>query len=72
MTACFPDTDIQKAYEALTEFLISIGASYIWERMWTASVLGLTAYFRNGLNTDISFGPTKELELCSPLWKAAI
>lgn len=72
MAACTPDTDIQKANEALTEFFINTGASYIWERTWTASVSGVTAYFKNGLNIDISFGPTKELELCSPLWKIVL
>lgn len=38
---------------------------YIMERKWSETIWGISVYLKNGLSTDISFGPLKELKISS-------
>lgn len=38
---------------------------YIIERKWSNKTWGISIYFKNGLSTDISFGPLEELKIKS-------
>ncbi len=72
MAGCFNDMDIDKVNSELQIFFATLGASYIEKRAWTKTALGLSVYFENGLSVDISFMPTKELPIRSPLYKIVL
>ena len=38
---------------------------YIMERKWSSTIWGISVYLKNGLSTDISFGPLKKLPINS-------
>ena len=38
---------------------------YIMERKWSDTILGISVYLKNGLSSDISFGPLDELKISS-------
>ncbi len=69
MAGCYDFECIKNADNALTDFFKSIGATHIEKRRWTNSVFGISAYFENGLSTDISFMPTEEIPIRSSLYK---
>lgn len=69
MAGCYDFECVKNADNALTDFFKSIGATHIEKRRWTNSVFGISAYFENGLSTDISFMPTEEIPIRSSLYK---
>ena len=69
MVGCYDISCVKKADAALTDFFTSIGAKHIEKRCWTNSAFGISAYFENGLSTDISFMPTDEIPVRSSFCK---
>ena len=69
MAGCYDFECVKNADNALTDFFESIGATHIEKRRWTNSAFGISAYFENGLSTDISFMPTEEIPIRSSLYK---
>ncbi len=69
MAGCFDEEAVKSADEKLTGFLSILGAFHIEKRKWTGTALGISAYFENGLSADISFMPTYEIPIRSPLNK---
>lgn len=69
MAGCYDFECVKNADNALTDFFKSIGATHIEKRRWTNSAFGISAYFENGLSTDISFMPTEEIPIRSSLYK---
>ena len=41
---------------------------YIDRRRWSGTVLGLSAYWENGLSVDISWMPTEQIPIRSQRW----
>lgn len=68
MAGCFYIEDINSANNKLIDFFENIGAIYIDKRSWSSIVLGVSAYFENGLSVDMSFMPTDEIKIRSPYW----
>ncbi len=66
MAGCYDADCVKTASQQLQNFFIELGACHIEKRIWTSTVWGLSAYFENGLSTDISFMPTPELPIRSP------
>ncbi len=66
MGSCFDENAVKSADEKLTEYLSTAGACHIEKRTWTSTAFGISAYFENGLSTDISFMPTKEIPIRTP------
>ncbi len=69
MAGCYGADCVKAAEQQLQQFFSELGACYIEKRAWTSTVLGLSVYFEDGLSTDISFMPTPELPIRSPLHK---
>lgn len=69
MAGCYDISCVKNADAALTDFFTSLGAKHIEKRCWTNSAFGISAYFKNGLSTDISFMPTDEIPVRSSLHK---
>ncbi len=69
MAGCFETDTVADAGHQLQRFLAELGACHIENRSWTATALGLSVYFENGLSADISFMPTPELPIRSPQHK---
>lgn len=69
MAGCTDGKVVNIANEKLLMCLESLGAVYIDRRRWSDSVLGLSAYFENGLSVDISFMPVEALRVRSGCWK---
>ncbi len=69
MAGCFNIECVENADSALTDFFTGLNAAHIEKRRWTKSVLGMSVYFENGLSADISFMPTAEIPIRSPLHK---
>lgn len=65
MIGCFFTETINAANEKLLSLLERLGAVYVDKRAWSKTVRGLSAYFENGLSTDISFMPTEQLPVRS-------
>ena len=60
---------LDSAKEKLQGFFKENGAIYLDNRPWTKTVLGISAYFENGLSVDISFMPTPEIPIRSNRWR---
>lgn len=69
MAGCYNFECVKKADALLTDYFTGIGAIHIEKRRWTNSVFGISVYFKNGLSADISFMPTEEIPIRSPLHK---
>lgn len=69
MAGCAEALSVKTANDGLAEFFIESGAVYIDYRRWTDSVLGISAYFENGLSVDFSFMPLSEMPIRSKHWK---
>lgn len=68
MIGCINVESLQLASRKLCEFFQTKGAVYINHRKWTSSVLGISAYFENGLSVDLSFMPTCDIPIRSKQW----
>lgn len=72
----YSDIDLMMAYNENTSaeivkneilnFFEKEKIGYIMERKWTEKIWGISIYMKNGLSTDISFGPLNELKVKSP------
>ncbi len=72
MAGCYDAEAITAANQQLHQFFLALGVCHIEERSWTATALGLSVYFENGLSADISFMPTPELPIRSPQHKVLV
>lgn len=71
----YSDLDFMMAYKESVEpqlirdeilnFFDEEKIGYIMERKWSNKIWGISIYFKNGLSTDISFGPLEELKIKS-------
>lgn len=68
MAGCPDIGSVEAAKAKLTAFFRSIDAINLDHRAWGASVLGISAYWQNGLSVDISFMPTAEIPIRSKRW----
>lgn len=68
MVGCFSKDDIPLAEKSLIAMFHTHGAIYIDHRRWSDTVLGLSAYWDNGLSVDLSFMPTEEIPIRSQRW----
>lgn len=69
MAGCVDAQAVNAADEKLRIFFEALGAVYIDRRSWSNTVLGLSAYFENGLSVDLSFMPVEELRVRSGNWR---
>lgn len=65
MIAYKEDIETQLIRNEILEFFKEYQVGYIMERKWSDRIWGVSVYFKNGLSTDISFGPLKELKIKS-------
>lgn len=69
IAGCINSHSMDTAKNALHSFFKNHGAVYMDNRMWSKTVLGISAYFDNGLSVDISFMPTHEIPIRSKKWR---
>ena len=69
MAGCYDAEAVATANQQLQQFFSELGACHIEKRSWTATAMGVSVYFENGLSADISFMPTPELPIRSPQHK---
>ncbi len=72
MAGCFCREGVARVCEDLLHFFEELGTVYIDRRRWSEEVLGLSAYFENGLSVDISFMPTELVPIRSNNWRILI
>ena len=68
MAGCGDATSVKAAGDKLFAFFDELGAVYVDHRQWSPTVLGLSAYFENGLSVDLSFMPASEIPIMSKQW----
>ena len=69
MAGCADATSVKAAGDKLFAFFDELGAVYVDHRQWSPTVLGLSAYFENGLSVDLSFMPAPEIPIMSKRWR---
>ena len=69
MAGCIDAPAVERANRKLCEFFENSGTVYIDHRKWAESILGLSAYWENGLSVDLSFMPTSEMPILSKTWQ---
>ena len=69
MAGCRDREAVKGGKGKLRAFFVEMGAVYVDRRRWSDWVLGLSAYFENGLSVDISFMPVEDIRLRSEKWK---
>lgn len=69
MAGCMDCEGVKDANEKLLGFFSEMGAIYVDRRRWSDRVLGLSAYFKNGMSMDISFMPVEDIGIRSEEWK---
>ena len=69
MAGCADATSVKAAGDKLFAFFDELGAVYVDHRQWSPTVLGLSAYFENGLSVDLSFMPAHEIPIMSKQWR---
>ena len=72
MAGCYSVDSVGEAAKELQTFFDALGACYIESRRWTATALGYSVYFENGLSIDLSFMPTDEIPIKSPQYKVLL
>ena len=72
MIAYKDDVETQLIRNEILEFFKEDEIGYIMERKWTDKIWGISVYLKNGLSTDISFGPLKELKIKSKQIKVGV
>ena len=68
MAGCVDALSVNAAGDKLFTFFAELGAVYVDHRQWSPTVLGLSAYFENGLSVDLSFMPASEIPIMSKQW----
>ena len=68
MAGCVDASSVKAAGDKLFTFFDELGAVYVDHRQWSPTVLGLSAYFENGLSVDLSFMPAPEVPIMSKQW----
>lgn len=78
----YSDCDFMLAYKEenaiidvrneILSFFANLDIGYITERKWSDKIWGISVYLKNGISTDISFGPLKELKISSNQIKVAV
>lgn len=56
---------VREVRDEILSFFKTEDIGYIMERKWSDSIWGISVYMKNGLSTDISFGPLNELKIKS-------
>ena len=69
MAGCVDALSVNAAGDKLFAFFAELGAVYVDHRQWSPIVLGLSAYFENGLSVDLSFMPASEIPIMSKQWR---
>ena len=69
MAGCLDASTVKAAGDKLFAFFDELGAIYVDHRQWSPTVLGLSAYFENGLSVDLSFMPASEIPIMSKQWR---
>jgi len=69
MAGCVDDHAVEQAEIKLKQFFLKHRAIYLDHRKWAAEILGISAYFENGLSVDISFMPTPQIPLATKHWR---
>ena len=69
MAGCVDALSVNAAGDKLFTFFAELGAVYVDHRQWSPTVLGLSAYFENGLSVDLSFMPASEIPIMSKQWR---
>ena len=69
MAGCVDALSLNAAGDKLFAFFAELGAVYVDHRQWSPTVLGLSAYFENGLSVDLSFMPAPEIPIMSKQWR---
>ena len=65
MMAYKENCDPQEIRDEIMEFFNKDEIGYIMERKWSTTIWGISVYLKNGLSTDISFGPLEKLKVSS-------
>lgn len=68
MIGCKDEVSVELANIKLVDFFNKCGAIYLDYRKWTTSVLGISAYFENGISVDISFMAFNNIPIRSKSW----
>ena len=69
MAGCVDAPAVERANRKLCKFFKNSGTVYIDHRKWAESILGLSAYWENGLSVDLSFMPVSDMPILSKSWK---
>jgi len=69
MAGCVDAPAVERANRKLCEFFENSGTVYVDHRKWAETILGLSAYWENGLSVDLSFMPTSEMPILSKKWQ---
>lgn len=72
MMAYKENTDVKNIRDEILSFFNQEDIGYIMERSWSNTIWGISVYMKNGLSTDISFGPLNELKIKSPQIKVGV
>lgn len=65
MIAYKKDYYVSDIRNEIINFFDQNNIGYMMERKWTDTIWGISVYMKNGLSTDISFGPLEELKISS-------
>lgn len=68
MAGCVDTNSVELANRKFSEFFRKNGAVYLDYRRWSDTVLGISAYYKNGLSVDLSFMPTNEMPIRASKW----
>ena len=69
MAGCVNDHAVEQAKLKLEQFFLEHRAIYLDHRKWAADILGISAYFKNGLSVDLSFMPASKIPLATKCWR---
>lgn len=72
MMAYKEDVDVKDVRNEILGFFKQEEIGYIMERKWSDTIWGISVYMKNGLSSDISFGPLYELKIKSPQIKVGV
>ena len=56
---------VQDVRDEILSFFKHKDIGYIMERKWSDEIWGISIYFKNGISSDISFGPLNKLKVSS-------
>lgn len=65
MMAYSDDAEVSNVRDEILSFFNHDDVGYIMERKWSDKIWGISVYMKNGLSSDISFGPLNELKIKS-------